>query len=109
MIKAEFSASLLQSSVSHDPLEIILIWWFAAQESFLIIISLNTVVVLHIFCGNCDTVYFSELYDEDRSKEQKMATSTQTKVMRLFNIHPACWYCDEENKQASIFKCSYHI
>ncbi len=31
---AEFSASLLQSSVSHDPSEIILICWFAAQETF---------------------------------------------------------------------------
>ncbi len=28
MIKAEFSASLLQSSVSHDPSEIILECWF---------------------------------------------------------------------------------
>ncbi len=37
MIKAEFSASLLQSSVSHDPSEIILICWFTAQETFLII------------------------------------------------------------------------
>jgi len=27
VIKAEFSASLLQSSVSHDPSEIILICW----------------------------------------------------------------------------------
>ncbi len=27
----EFSASLLQSSVSHDPSEFILICWFAAQ------------------------------------------------------------------------------
>ncbi len=26
--KAEFSASLLQSSVSHDLAEIILIWWY---------------------------------------------------------------------------------
>jgi len=32
----EFSASLLQSSESHDPSEIILIWWFAAQETFII-------------------------------------------------------------------------
>ncbi len=37
--KAEFSASLLQSSVSHDPSEISLICWFAAQETFLIINS----------------------------------------------------------------------
>ncbi len=36
--KAEFSASLLQSSVSHDPSEIIQICWFAAQETFIIII-----------------------------------------------------------------------
>ncbi len=40
--KAEFSASLLQSSVSHDPSEIILIYWFAGQETFLIIIIKNT-------------------------------------------------------------------
>ncbi len=37
MIKAEFSVSLLHSSVSH-PSEIILICWFDAQETFLIII-----------------------------------------------------------------------
>jgi len=30
--KAEFSASLLQSSVLHDPSEIILIRWFGAQK-----------------------------------------------------------------------------
>ncbi len=34
--KAEFSASLLQSLVSHAPSEIIIICWFAAQETFLI-------------------------------------------------------------------------
>ncbi len=34
---AEFTASLLWSSVSHDPSEIIIISWFAAQETFLII------------------------------------------------------------------------
>ncbi len=37
--KAVFSASLLQSSVSHDPSEIILICWLAAQETFIIIIN----------------------------------------------------------------------
>jgi len=31
--KMQFSASLLQSSVSHDPSEIILICGFAAQET----------------------------------------------------------------------------
>ncbi len=38
VIKSEFSASLLQSSVSHDPSEIILICWLAVQETFIIII-----------------------------------------------------------------------
>ncbi len=33
--------SLLQSSVSHDPSEINLIYWFTAQETFPIIIITN--------------------------------------------------------------------
>ncbi len=41
--KAEFSASL-----SHDPSEIILICWFAAQETFLLLSMLKTVVLLNI-------------------------------------------------------------
>ncbi len=44
MIKAEFSASLLQSSVSHDPSEIMLICWFAAQETFIIIIIIIIII-----------------------------------------------------------------
>ncbi len=36
--KAEFSESLLQSSVSLDPSEITLIWWLGAQETLIIII-----------------------------------------------------------------------
>ncbi len=34
MLAAEFSASLLQFSVSLDPSEIILMCWFGAQETF---------------------------------------------------------------------------
>ncbi len=37
--EAEFLASLLQS---HEPSEIILIFWFAAQKTFIIIIMLKT-------------------------------------------------------------------
>jgi len=37
-VMALFSASLLQSSESRDPSEIILICWFAAQETSHIII-----------------------------------------------------------------------
>ncbi len=37
--KLHFQQPSFQSSVSHDPSEIILICWFAAQETFLIIIQ----------------------------------------------------------------------
>ncbi len=47
--KTEFSALYLQSLVSHDPLEIMLIWWFDAQETFLIMINVQTVVRIHIY------------------------------------------------------------
>jgi len=40
-VKAEFSASLLQSSVSHDPLEIIRICWFVAQETISITVNVD--------------------------------------------------------------------
>jgi len=35
--KAEFSASLLQSSVPHDPSEINIICWFGVQNYFLLL------------------------------------------------------------------------
>ncbi len=46
MYSYEFSASLLQSSVSRDPSEIIPICWLGAQEIFLIIISTETIPFL---------------------------------------------------------------
>jgi len=52
---AEFPASFLQSSVSYDPLEIILIWWLAAQETFFFS-QPHT-------CGNRDA-FFSGFFDE---------------------------------------------
>ncbi len=39
--KSDFLALLLQSSVSHDPSEIILICWFATQKTFLNIINIE--------------------------------------------------------------------
>ncbi len=50
--KAEFSASLLQYSVSHDPSEISLICWIA--ERFLIIIHVENSYAAIYFCGNHD-------------------------------------------------------
>ncbi len=43
-----------QSSVSRDPSEIILICWFGAQETFLIIIKWWKQLCCLYFCGNCD-------------------------------------------------------
>ncbi len=40
-VNADFSASLLQSSVSHDPSEFIWICWFTVQETFLLIINVE--------------------------------------------------------------------
>jgi len=38
VIQDDLSASLLHSSMLHDPSEIIKLCWFGAQETFLIII-----------------------------------------------------------------------
>ncbi len=45
-MKATFSASLLQSSVSHDPSVIILICWFAVLETF--IITIIIIIIINI-------------------------------------------------------------
>jgi len=54
VIKAVFPASLLQSSVSHDPSEISLIWWFDAQKTFLIIINVEDSCAASDYSGNHD-------------------------------------------------------
>ncbi len=46
MAKLNFQQPLLQTLESHDPLEIILIWWFGAQVTFHIIIDVETGVIL---------------------------------------------------------------
>ncbi len=71
VIKAEFSASLLQSSVSHDPSEIILICWFAAQGTFLIIIIVENSCSASYFCKNCN-IYFLGLYVEQGVKKNNI-------------------------------------
>jgi len=56
MIKAVFSASLLQSSVSHDPSEITLI--FDAQKTFTIVINVENSCSASYFCENHDAFVF---------------------------------------------------
>ncbi len=58
--KAEFSASLLQW---HDPSEIILILWFAAQKTFIIIIMLKT----------AEYNFFRFLWCKESSEEQHLS------------------------------------
>jgi len=58
---AEFSASLLQSSVSHDPSEIILI--STVQETFPIIINFeNCIIVLHFFLETKTHLFQDSIY-----------------------------------------------
>jgi len=41
--------------VSHDPSEIILIWWFGAKKNVCIIIDVENSCTASFFCGNCET------------------------------------------------------
>ncbi len=43
--------------------EIILICWFAAQETFLIITNIENSCAASYFCGNRDMFYFSGFFD----------------------------------------------
>ncbi len=43
MAKMNYQQPFLQSSVSHDPSEIVLIYWFVAKETFLYIINVEYV------------------------------------------------------------------
>ncbi len=69
--KAEFSASILQSSMSHDPSEIILICWFAAQIlpiQLLLVLNYQYWILLLLKICCCLiflwTVFFSGLFNE---------------------------------------------
>jgi len=48
-VKAECSASLLQSLVSHDPSEIILKWWLVLKKHLLFLSMLKTIVLLNVY------------------------------------------------------------
>ncbi len=85
VIKTEFKGSLLQSSVSHDSSEIILIFWFDAQETFLIIINVETVLLLHIFVQT--VIYFQDSLINS-SKEQLLFINVFTVFEQW--MHP-CW------------------
>ncbi len=61
--KAECSVSLLQSSVSHDPSEIILTCWFSAKsinQSINQSIDVN-VVLRNLICGDGDPFFYTSI------------------------------------------------
>ncbi len=62
MAKPNFQQSLLQSSVSNDFSEIILICWFAAQETFIIIINIENSCA--VFVEMFVIYYFFVLFDK---------------------------------------------
>ncbi len=64
VFKAVFSASLLPVFSVTWSSEIILICWFADQQTFLIIINVENSCAAEYFCVNCDTFYFSGFFDE---------------------------------------------
>ncbi len=83
MIKAEFSSSLLQFSVSHDPSEIILISWFAAHEwSFLllIIIIVENNHTDSYFCANHYTLF------QDSLMNMKFQTVFEIEIFCNINV-----------------------
>ncbi len=54
------------SSVLHDPLEIILICWFAAHETFLIIINVENSYIMFLWKQWC--IFFCILYEQKVQK-----------------------------------------
>ncbi len=89
----KFSASLLQSSVSHDPSEIILIYWFTTQETFLIITNVENSYAAQYFCGNRDIFQYSWI---ELSKEQYVF---ETISITFHQIYPSFLYKHHFSKQ----------
>ncbi len=73
----EFSASLLQSSVSHDPSEIMLI---CCLRNILIIISVKNICVASYFCGNCDNLFLDYLINIKFRRTEFTVTFDQCKA-----------------------------
>ncbi len=99
--KSCISASLLQSSVSHDPSEIIIICWFAAQEIFLIILMLKTVVLHNILWKLWCILFFRIHRLIESSKEQHLCEidifcnviNVFTVTLPLFFTYHNLWLC----------------
>ncbi len=69
--KLNFQQLLLQSSWSHDPSEIIVICWFGAQETFVIIMNVEKQLLL-IFFVETMIYFFRIVWWSESSKEQHL-------------------------------------
>ncbi len=58
----------LRQSVSHDPSETIIIWWFL----FLIIINVENGCAASYFCGNHDTIFLRIIIFFDESSKEHL-------------------------------------
>ncbi len=80
MVKLNFQQSLLLSSVSHDPSEIILIWWFGALETLLSM--LKTVMLFNVLWKSW-YICFRVLWWIESSKEQPLFLVTKKYLLSL--------------------------
>ncbi len=70
--KAVFSASLLQSSVSHDTSEIIIICWFTAQETFCIYVCMHVQLRSKVYIHLAESAKCSLFYQNKRDHPKCM-------------------------------------
>ncbi len=76
--------SLLQSSVWHDPSEIILIVYFGAQETFPIIINAeNSFAAVH-FCGKHD--FFHESFMKKKANKNNILFEIFCNISNVFTV-----------------------
>ncbi len=83
--KAKLSASLLQPSESHDLSEIILIFWFAARETFLIIINAETRLALNLSCFSFSGLFWCQ--SAARSCKRQPGSPAEVRIRSRWLLH----------------------
>ncbi len=95
----EFSASVLQSSVSHDPSEIFLICWFGAQKTFFFYNQWWKVVLVNIFWkhlnGTVDLLAVQDLYSIHKFRVFGWCLSLNRSLSQTFTAVKG-WRCRNE-------------
>ncbi len=95
MIKLNFQQSLLQSSVSHDLLEFILICLFALLSS---VLCCKTVVLINIFVETVKHSFQDSLMNKKISKEQnlfKILIFCNIQMLLLINLMQLCFQTEQ--------------